>query len=261
MRGKIAQDADLDDLMDLLDALEEIGEGEEMGGEVEDRGRRRGRDQEGPLGRERNLEDPDYEEAEPERSTLDTDPNGFGGPGGSPESAGWNTANLEGPSSMYNQSPLDATDEEDPWEAEGNRRSALAKSGSKSIDERIRFNRDAKRRAGDTRKAIIADMRKTIAKAMSAGDAEVPGYNSGVQYNGQQQERSRIPPDAQDRRPVTGDAALDARGRMLANARRITNTGVAYSPANIGSSSPAVGGGSPRSFTSRYPWANRIKLG
>jgi hypothetical protein len=163
MRGKVAMDADLDDLMDLLDALEEIGESEAMEPDNgQDRSRMRGR-------------------------ARDVDPNGYGNGGYEP---GNETGSRPGvrPGAMTN-CPTDVTDpegwerehgkysDEDPqsqmdpdddgcWREEDDeerRRMQIANSsGSQSLDDRIRANADRKRRAEDKRRQTLDQMRRIM---------------------------------------------------------------------------------------------------
>jgi hypothetical protein len=266
MKGKVAMDADLDDLVDLLDALEEIGESEAMEPDPT-QDRRRGR-------------------------ARDIDPNGFGGSslGGGEAPTSYYGVN---PNAMTD-APLDCTDPEE-WERqhgrgsggldqeeldpdddgywreeddEERRRQQIAGStGSQSLDDRIKANADRKRRAGDKRKATLDQMRKIIRDALSARDdppdfpgmqpvgagAPRPAHNSVL-------EPGAPPPDIRANDRMAHDAALNSRSRMYANMRRMTNTGVAYSPSNVGGSAPNVGGGPVSGFARRYPWASRVKV-
>jgi len=86
------------------------------------------------------------------------------------------------------------------------------------------MNKDRAKRASDKRRAIIADMRRTVEAAMSGRD-EPPDFNGrpspggGSEYNGMLQPAS-TPVDrtgASDR--MAYDAGLGARGRMLNNMR------------------------------------------
>lgn len=260
MRGRIAQDADLDDLLDLLDALEEIGENEEMQ-EGEDRRRGRGR-------------------------ARDTDPNQFGS-GGYEGGGGGGTGYGVNPE-ILDDAPLDCTDpsawhanqqrgmdeeeESDPyWEEEDNeerrRRQIAGSTGSQSIDDRIRMNRDRQRRAGDKRRQTIDRMRSIIRDAMSASDQPpeegMPPVGGGVPQS------SVLDPSAEeiddrrsglDRRRVTGDAALNSRSRMYANMRRISNSGLAYCPSEVGGNAPNFGVGADSDFLRRNAWARRVKI-
>jgi hypothetical protein len=214
----------------------------------------------------------------------DIDPNGFGGadPTSGPSSGPTSGYGVR-PGAMTN-CPTDVTDPEgwerehgkyqdqepeeeyNPWREEDDeerRRLAVANStGSQSLDDRIRYNADKKRRAADKRRAILDNMRRIIRDAMSARDTEVPGHNIGVtQSSALEPEAEPADRNAGDRRHMAQDASLGARSRMLNNMRRVTNTGLAYSPSNVGGSSPAFGSGSSASFQSRYPWASRVKIG
>jgi hypothetical protein len=256
MRGRIAQDADLDDLLDLHDALEEIGENEDMetGEDRRLRGRGRGRDQE------------------------PNDPFGGGGGGypgsqinGSAASTGYGE-NVD----LYNDQDPGCSDpghgldeeEDDYWKEEDDeerRREQVANStGSEAIDRRIAMNRDRQRRAGDRRKATIDRMRQIVRDAMSARDTEVPGLNTGVTQS------SVLEPEApeidarrtggMDKRRVTGDAALNSRSKMYSHMRRIGTDALAYSSNNIGNSAPNFGNGASADFIRRNPWAARVKI-
>lgn len=252
MRGRIAQDADLDDLLDLLDALEEIGESEEMEG-GEDRYRRRGRDQE------------------------PNDPFGSGGyENGGSANYGVNPDlyNDEDPGCSDPGHGLDEEEEYPPWkeaDAEERRRLAVANStGSEAIDRRIAMNRDRARKAGDQRRAVIDRMRRIVRDALSGSDQppyfeDMPPLGSGSRQSNvldpDAPEIDRRETGAGDRRRVVGDSASNSRSRMLANMRRISDTGTSYCPTTAGGSSPGFGSGSSAAFQARHPWAARIKIG
>lgn len=257
MRGRIAMDADLDDLLDLLDALEEIGESEAEGEDRRLRGRGRARD---------------------------NDPNDFGSGGFSGEvngSAAGTGYGVNAP--MYDgEDPpcsdpghgLDAEEASDPYwkdedEEERRRMQIAGSTGSQSIDDRIAANRARMRRAGDKRKAVLDKMRAIVRDALSARD-QPPDFEDMPRVGRGAPDNSVLDPEAPeiddrstgglDRRRVTGDAALGARSRMIANMRRIGTGATAYCPSNVGGSAPNFGNGASSDFIRRYPWAGRVKI-
>lgn len=256
MRGRIAMDADIEDLLNLLDALEEGYESEEME-EGEDR-RLRGR------GRAR-----------------DNDPNGFGN--GGYETGG--SANYGVDPDIISRAPMDALEPEkwdnpeeesdyEPWrevdEEERRREQIAGSTGSQSIDDRIRMNKDRMRRAGDKRRAVIDQMRRIVRDALSASDQppdDVPGMpplGSGSRQSNVLEpdcpEIDRRDTGAGDRRRVAGDAALNSRSRMYSHMGRISNSGLAYCPSEVGGSAPNFGVGADSDFLRRNPWAKRVKI-
>jgi hypothetical protein len=254
VRGRIAMDVDLDDLEDLLSALEEIAESEEQ-------------DDDEPEGRERNLVDPRREDTESANGR--DDPNGFGGPGyGDPSAHGWRTADLEGPASLYSSAPLDCTDPS-AWESEtSERQQQLGSTGSEAIDRRIAANADRRRRAADARRAVIDRMRKIVRDALSGQD-QPPPFEGQPPVGAGREHHNRLETDyppvdrgAQDRRRVVGDTALDSRSRMLHHARRIGLDAVAIpiSPISGVSAAHSSTAGANRGFVARFPGAARIKL-
>lgn len=269
MRGRIAMDADLSDILDLLDALEDGYEGEEMS-EGEDRRRGRGR-------------------------ARDVDPNGFGG-GGYEGGGGRGGTGYGVNPEILDDAPLDCTDpdqwnatqqrgmdeeeeESDPyWEDEDNeerrRRQIAGSTGSQSIDDRIRMNRDRMRRSQDKRRQTIDRMRSIIKDAMSARDQPPEEFEAMPEVGRGSPRSSVLDPSASeiddrstgglDRRRVTGDAALNSRSRMYANMRRIgtgtSGAALSYCPSNVGGSAPNFGSGASADFVRRYPWAKRVKI-
>jgi hypothetical protein len=253
MRGRLAYDvADLSDLEDLLCALEELSEGEQLEPERgEDRyGRRRARDNE------------------------PNDPFSEGGGGGYGRAGAHHGVDPN----ILSRAPADALEPElwdDPennndnyWKEEDEeerRRNGIANStGSEAIDARIRANADRQRRAADKRRQTLDRMRAVIQDAIkTAKDTEVEGHNVNVSQSSALEpgyERIDNRSTGQDRRRVAGDSASTPRQRMLQNMSRIGFDAIACTPAVVGVSSPNTGGAASPSFAARFPNAAKIKI-